>query len=340
MRFITALYSLLIAGTLLQCVRSCNPTSVNVGLLSNPALTTAGIFGNVEVQNHANDIVILNSTDYRRNNKTTLSCVDARSDHPVVATPGGDLAEFTGALVTYFDVTGIEPTLDTIRTIFKRFLSQRISSRRPFYFHTDDSKLRQVFEVVSAKFGRRVTILPEVTPTNATEAGIWLEELTKSYAQGCGHVRLMIESFTEYGLDTPFIPQTVIRVFFEEFWKVEQKRKFDFVVYLGPLIGQAIAVVSNAGPACSDRSPAIQPSLLGSSMFVYHPAAAGSFRQAVLTPFFAQVRKSTGNRATLNTTEFLNSLNGLQGKQLGATLTLLAPPKDINLFSVAYTTSP
>jgi hypothetical protein len=117
--------------------------------------------------------------------------------------------------------------------LFIQFLAQRITVERPFYFHSDDSKLNEVFARVAARLGRRVTILPDQPPPQAEQA-VWVDELTQSYAsqtqpnisarfslvcryaQGCGHLRLMIESPSSYGLASSSIVQWLIRAFYEE----------------------------------------------------------------------------------------------------------------------------
>jgi hypothetical protein len=318
----------------LQASLACTPSGVQVSLLGNPK-TTANIYSSDDVFNHARDNVDVQSQDYRNNRRTTLACVDARADEPVVGTPGGDLAEFIGGLTTYFNLTNTQPTVESIRSIFQKFVRTEISKQRPLYFHTDDTRMRMVFEQVGAKIGRKVVILPEQTPANETEASTWLDELTKPYAQGCGHLRLMLNQSSDYGLSSDFIPKATIRVFYEQWWNAsaEGKAQYDLEVKLGPLIGKAIAVVSNAGPGCQDKSLAVQPSLLGSSLFVYHPDAAAEFRNQVLTPFFVKLDKPR----KLTESVFALNLNNLLQNQLGATLTYLAPAKDVNLYSVTYT---
>jgi hypothetical protein len=268
--------------------------------------------------------------------------VDGRSDDPVFGTPGGDLAEFAVGLYVYFrDVMGKTRgiSVSEIRPLFRSFLNKRISSSRPFYFHTDDTQLSVVFDRVSARLGRRVTVLPVTTPPQS-ELMVWLDELSKSDVQGCGHIRLMLTNPESYGLDDDSVIRNTIRVFYEQYWaaKVQDKSKFDFSVKLGSLIGKAIAIVStsNSRGRCSSLSVAVPPSHLGSSIFVYTPRAASAFRSQVLTPFFHD--ESQGRRS-FNRASFTESMEQLTAAQLSETLKSLSPANSIDLFSVNYAVS-
>jgi len=271
--------------------------------------------------------------------RATLGCVDARSDQAQHGTPGGDLAEFAIGLTIYNRLTnGKADTKEEVRGLFQKFLRAEVSAERPFYYHTDKTKLQLVFDAVGLELGRTVTILPFTTPP-AVERDIWLRELVQSYAQGCGHIRLMIANPAAYGLENPNIVQFLIRAFFEEYWAstITGKSKFDFVLKLGPLQGKGIAIVYNSGPGCTGYTPAFPPNVMGSSLFVYHPTSAGAFRNTVLTQFF----KTQADSEDLSFVEadFKKDSDNLFKAQLGATLTLLDPARDCSLFNVNVDTS-
>jgi len=195
--------------------------------------------------------------------------------------------------------------------------------------------LRLALDKISTAVGRNITSFPVNGPP-ASETTAWMNELTASYAQGCGHIRLMIANFSVYGLTSDIVPKTVIQVFYEEMWKASaaDKAKYNFQVKLGPLIGKAIGIVSNGGPSCAGYSPAVYPSNLGSTIFVYHAGAVGTFRKNILTPFFVGQQGSN-----LNNDTFYNSLMSLQTTQLTSTLTLLSPANAISLFSMTVNTT-
>lgn len=306
------------------------PTLANV-TLAGPSKNISGTLEADHVRNHI--LFDLNQPyfSYGSYKKHSLACVDARADHPIIGTPGGDLAEFAIGLNAYFNATNQQPTVDSIRSLFQDFLKEEITEDRPFYFHTDDTRLRLVYKNLTTILGRNVTILPSSRP-DSTEADLWLRELTESYAQGCGHIRLMIQQPQTYGLKDNFIIRSLIRVFYEEFWSRnrEEKKLLDFTVKLGPLIGGAIAIVSSdTHSKCSGASPRISPNIVGSTLFVYHPHAATGFRQEVLAPFFAKRHQQ------VQVSSLTSFINALFDTQLTATLTNLAPANAVDLFAVS-----
>jgi hypothetical protein len=265
-----------------------------------------------------------------------FSCVDARSDEPAFGTPGGDLAEFAMGLYVYHTLTNKLRDSASVQSLFRQFLEKHISAARPFYYHTDDEKLKKVFAAVGTQVGKQMTILPPQAPP-AAEKSIWLDELVKSYAQGCGHIRLMIESPDKYGLASPQILQWLIRAFYEELWAADtdvKRAKLKFVIRLGALQGKAIAIVNNAFGTCSGYTPGIPPNIGGSSLFIYSPTAASAFRSTIMAPFFA----AQGD-AGWNTAQFVSEISKLFDTQLGATLTDLAPANSCSLINVDITTA-
>jgi hypothetical protein len=283
------------------------------------------------------DFVIANNMDrYVQDGTSTLSCVDARSDAPLIGTPGGDLAEFAMGLYIYHGLTAQVPDYASVQKLFRSFLSQHVTASRPFYFHTDDNRLRQVFAAVGLQLNTVFNILPARTPP-AAELNVWVAELVKSYAQGCGHIRLMIDSPSFYGLSDAKIIQWLIRAFYEELWAADtdaKRAKLAFVAKLGPLQGKAVAIVTNnPQSSCAGYSPAIPPNLAGSSLFVFTPNAAAAFRAKVMAPFFAAQGAPNWNEA-----QFLTGIGALFKTQLDATLERLSPANNCSLISVDVTT--
>jgi hypothetical protein len=329
-----SLFALLNPSAILP-VNGCSAQSADVSP-AQPSKGQPDFFGPGEVRAHMNWVMASNLDRYHKDGFSTLSCVDARSDDPVIGTPGGDLAEFAMGLFAYNNLTGKVQNFAEVQALFRKFMDQHISASRPFYFHTDDTRLKQVFAAVGAELKlSNITILPMRRPP-ASEATIWLGELVKSYAQGCGHIRLMIESPALYGLTNANIIQWLIRAFYEELWLADtdaKRAKLAFVVKLGPLQGKAVAIVRNAKGTCTDYSPAIPPNLGGSSLFVYTPSAASAFRSVVMTPFFANEGSSGWNA-----TRFMTIVNNVFNSQLGATLTFLIPANQSSLISIDVTT--
>lgn len=330
----------MIALTFVGLALACSFTEPQVSFAQAGALNSSGNsdFAVPQVQEHISalidQIVLTDSFD------VTLQCVDARANgqEGIVGTPGGDLAEFAGAAYVYLrEYKGIlNATMDDIRPLFVKFLETQISPERPFYFHTDDSKLRDVaFAKISERLGRRVTILPDDAP-NSTEIEIWLEELAGTDAQGCGHIRKMMEDPQGYGMDNESVMRNTLKVFYEQYWAAQDKSKFSFSIKLGPLVGKAIVIVTTNSSAeeCKDKVPRVVASTAGSSLFVYTPQVVGYFRSNVLTPFFEN------QDSDLNATLFLDTLNVLQTVQLNQTLHVLSPANDVDLFSVPFQVEP
>jgi len=110
----------------------------------------------------------------------------------------------------------------------------------------------------------------------------------------------MIDQYKDYGLDSPYVPQALIKAFFEYWWgsaeDSAQRAKIDFVLKKGALGGRGIAIVESKG--CDGMSPAVIPAQDGAQMFVFTPQAVTAFRKEVLAPFFADYAKKNG--VTLN----------------------------------------
>ena len=71
---------------------------------------------------------LLPITPLRRNTKSTFSCVDGRSEIPVLATPGGDFAELAAGIATYLKLNKIASDtpagIAATKAIFKAFMDQ------------------------------------------------------------------------------------------------------------------------------------------------------------------------------------------------------------------------
>jgi hypothetical protein len=116
-------------------------TSVAGG--ANPASRLADAFSAGDVKSHVSGQ--LSEIPFFKDGKSTLSCVDARADSPIVGTPGGDLAEFAGAVYVYLNSTNTPPTSTVVRQLLKDFMATETSASRPFYYHTDDTRLNMAY---------------------------------------------------------------------------------------------------------------------------------------------------------------------------------------------------
>ena len=75
--------------------------------------------------------------------QTSIYCVDPRLDYPVVASPGGDIAEFVYALMAYEKVYGIELLPQEISLMFKNILKRRTQTS-PFMVCNDVSHMSKI----------------------------------------------------------------------------------------------------------------------------------------------------------------------------------------------------
>ena len=270
------------------------------------------------------------------NTKNTFSCVDARNNFLVFGTPGGDFAEFAAALQVYVNMTGMEPTDENIKPLFVRFLKDHCSFARPFYYHTDESKLNKLFIDLEKRLGRRPSIFPWDEPENNTDINIWMEEFVKPEHQGCGHVRLLLGMPHAYGFPDNRLVQSLLRVLVRHWWSLpdEQKGIIDFATKLGYLTGKAVAIINtnSTSEKCMKSSPMVIPNVRGSTSFIYHKTAITDFRRVVLAPFFAARNKKKIKSAQV----FFEKLNLLAESHLGVTLgpNGLQPANQVDIFEV------
>jgi hypothetical protein len=333
----TILFSFSVVCLTSLSVSGCSIDSFQVYYAPNGNKKYDGYFTPDHVTTHMNLVVGARPEDlYALDGTTTLGCVDSRADEATFGTPGGDLAELAMGLYVYHNLTNRAPDYASVKTIFRLFLQKHVSVSRPFYYHTDDNRIRRLFAEVGAKLGRNVTSFPFRSP-GANELNVWLGEVAQSYAQGCGHLRLMIESPAMYGMGSARVLQDLIRAFYEEMWAADtavERAKFNFKTRLGSLQGKAVAIVKNARGACAGYSPRILPYISGSSVYVYTPSMADAFRAKILSPFFASFADPGWNSAL-----FDSQIAALFGVQLGATLSYLPTANYSSLINVDITTS-
>eukprot|EP01133_Synstelium_polycarpum_P015246 gene15246-18048_t len=164
------------------------------------------------------------------------SCIDGRTPHHVLATPGGDAGEFLLGLSVYKSLLSapysIELDSAIIRQMFAKFLSY-LPANRPFYMHTDTyahDGLRAHLQAIHGKevFPDEFHILD--TPTTAQHDHV-LEAITLPEFVGCGHIRAIMANPDIYHVPLPLI-QSFIRGFYDLVWSKSDR------VYLDILEGQ------------------------------------------------------------------------------------------------------
>jgi hypothetical protein len=88
----------------------------------------------------------------------------------------------------------------------------------------------------------------------------------------------------------------------------------------------------NEGPICTDYSPIVFPTMLASSVFIYHPNVVEDYRRGILLPFFKYYDDK------VDTSVFEKNNIVLATTQLNATLHLLDPAFAENQFTIKVTT--
>ncbi|KAI8462547.1 MAG: hypothetical protein J3K34DRAFT_462867 [Monoraphidium minutum] len=298
---------------------------------ASPAKTPeASAYVRAGVEQHFREVEL---DEFRPVAASTFSCVDSRSSE--YGTPGGDFAELAAAIAVYEVQANLTLSEADVKAIFDEFMAAAATPERPFYFHSSDLSLAKVFDAIAAAgIKPRPVVFPVQAPTDAAELQIWLDALAKGENQGCGHVKLMIERFLDYGLDSPTIPKALVMAFFLYWWPTPpgspERAKVNFSVLQGPLSGKAVVIVD--APGCPESAPAMPAAYGGSQVFVYHAAAVEAFRERVLAPWFVAFAAARG--ITLDQAAFYNALKSLQAKDLAATLIYLDPANALPLWAV------
>lgn len=116
-----------------------------------------------------------------------------------------------------------------------------------------------------------------------------------------------------------------------------QRAKVTYVVKLGSLVGKAVAAISetNTTGSCKGLAPAVDGSMYGSTLFIYHPQAVQQWRRSVTDAMAAK-----GLIPAKDTEAFAKLWDDIAGLQLGATLKLLPPANDVGVWPVGFKTAP
>jgi len=250
------------------------------------------------------------------------------SDDRMFGTPGGDINEFVMALQVYSSMTNTILQMERIVDIFDQFMDQAISYDRPFYYHTDDTRLANMFANISKTTNSPIIqVLPLSTPANET---VWLNLFGLPEFQGCGHLRMSLTYPDQYGYtnDKDLLAK-FLRVFLIYYWNHPDKRKIMFSVKLGSLRGRSVSIVTSEG-GCTGSQPYVLANTRGATSFVYSKLTVEDFRSKVLSPFFASLQPP------VDVTLFSQNLQKLGDKQLDYTLskTGLYVANQVSVFSV------
>jgi rhodanese-related sulfurtransferase len=274
----------------------------------------------------------------------TEECIDGRGDGPVVGTPGGDAGEiiltlsaFEHASRTTVPDEVVGPTLAAYVAGFGRF-----------YLHTDEAAL--------ARLATSLTEDPRFV--DARESGALspdgieaflrhppreledplLEALVASPHVGCGHLRLMMEHPSEYGVRRELV-EAVLREAFRLGWS--RPELLDFAVLEGEHHEEAVVRVWLDQPIHAyTRVPTFPATEPGTRFFVAHPEVS-AFLRSELGSFLEEHALGLGLSPTPRAA-FEHELTALAERQVNATLRHLArelPVYDVHVHEGSPTVS-
>jgi rhodanese-related sulfurtransferase len=272
-------------------------------------------------------------------------CIDGRAEGPVVGTPGGDAGELVLAL-SAFEHTARRSVPDAAVAPMLAAYAQGFGR---FYVHTDTHALARLGEAlaVDARFApltaegppdpARVEALVRRPPPELEEA--LLAQLVQSDHVGCGHLRLMLEHPSEYGVRRELV-EAVLRESFRLGWS--HPELLSFAVLEGEHEESAVARVWLDRPVHTyTRVPTFPSTGPGeASVFVAHPEVS-AFLRAELGSFLLENASTLGVRAP-ELEPFHHELDALAARQIAATLRHLArelPVYDVHVRDGAPTVS-
>jgi hypothetical protein len=272
-----------------------------------------------------------------------LSTISTDGTNDRLGTPGGDFAELATGIAVFCREARVDCTEALVDRVFRSFMSSVASPSRPFHLHTSESSLKKALDEIKDRFPEteRPPSLPIVAPEDPERRSAFLDILSSGKIQGCGHVRLMIDEYAAYGLDSDLVPRALLRSFYSYWWPTavdsKEREKIDFHIHQGTLSGEAVLIVGTAGSSsqCSRRSPALTHAWYGGQAFVYNQKAVEDFRKIKMVEFFKTVARAEGGVA-LDGAKFAAALQSLQDVQLSATLGLLDTAKDAPLISIDF----
>lgn len=262
------------------------------------------------------------------------ACVDGRDDSSVVGTPGGDAGEFMLGLGAVERVLGRPLT----RAVVTKLLRRRLDTFGRFYMHTDiaagnrfiaalrgDSRLTQAIGTTYEALEWRQWL--SEPPLEARPP--LLEHFTDPQHMGCGHLRLMLQNPEQYEIRSALVLD-FLRAFFSTRWAGAPEME-NVVLPGGHQEGAVVNVRVEGQLHAYSWVPLLSPAYAGTQMFVNHPQVSGFLRQE-LAAFLGEQQDLWGE--PLDPARVLAELEGLAGRQLGATLGHLA--KGLPIYDLTF----
>jgi len=203
-----------------------------------------------------------------------LSCIDGRGDRGILGTPGGDAGQFILALAATEAI--LERSLDA-HTI-AGLLERRIDALGGLYMHTDHQAWSASLESMRVDPRLEPTLAELGDPTELRQfirrpplavRETVIEHLCDPSANGCGHLRLMLQHSDQYRL-RPGLVADFLGAFFHARWEGAFRAEYESLH--GQHDERAVLNTRIEGKLQPfSPVPLVSPSSLGSQMFVNHP---------------------------------------------------------------------
>lgn len=256
----------------------------------------------------------------------TESCIDGRSDRPVLGTPGGDVGEIVVALGALERTTGAPIDVAALDHLFDEYEA----SFGKIYFHTDTRAMTALaaalahdamFAAVAGRVSTPSELYRFVLAPPAEYRERLLEELTRPEHVGCGHLRLALSNAEAYGVRAALV-RAVIAASFRLAWR--DPSAVDFVVLDGEHRETAIVEVRSTHDIhAHSRVAMVAPHAAGKAAFVHHPDVAAFVRRENGTFFLEHGRELAPTIPPQDA--YLADLEALAHRQSTETLRRLAP---------------
>jgi len=258
------------------------------------------------------------------------SCVDGRDRHPVIGTLGGDAGEMLLGLATVEQLTERPFTPSEVDAL----LDAHLEAFGRFYLHTDEHALMALGETLQSdpRWAEHRDELDDIDglmalllhPPRALERAL-IEHLTEPSHVGCGHLRLVLEHPSEYGV-RPELTRALLRAFFRR--RFAGDPRLDYVVLHGEHHeGAVLQIVLPHDVQPYTKVPAIAPMhASGTTLFVSHPQLSAYLRVQNANWIVEQLASSgiADDRPRVEASGLVPAQQQLAEQQLGATLSHLA----------------
>lgn len=256
----------------------------------------------------------------------TVSCIDGRSEGPVLGTPGGDAGELVLSLAALEEVLGRPVTSAWITALFDRY----VAAFGRFYLHTDEHALRRLaddlradprFAPVSSHWHSPEDLSGFLrAPPGALEEPL-LQHLTRAEHVGCGHLRLMLQAPARYGVREGLV-QDVLRAALRRGWARPELLEFARLEGEHEERGVLEVRVDHEVHAHT-LVPMVTPHVGARELFVLHPQVIDFVRAENAWFLVEQLAPEDAQR--IDAAQLRRHIQHLGARQLAATVERLAP---------------